>query len=461
VLGLRVRKARIKAGLSQEQAAHQIERSDRWLLLVENGRADPGYGDLMRLAPVLNVAFEQLVLNEQDDHRARQEGSRSVPAVRPPEVATPLHAAMMNGDGFHAAGRWVDELRRRGFLQAGLVVTGGIVLGLWPAMADDAESPAIVTLRRALLHYGREEVIERPDVTALRAVVQTAWTDRQASRYSSVLEIAPSLLGRARAAVQELDGEEREASLQLLVQTYRLIFDLLRKVGDHQLATIAADHGMLAAQQHGHPAVIASATGCLRAVLSAGRHHARAIELATDAASNLQQVAVHGLDPEHLSTYGNILLAGAEAAAQAGDRALSDDFYRDADGVARLLGQDANHSFTAFGPTNITVHRTHAAIVLGDGGRAVRLAKDLDLGRLPVRERRAHHLMDVAIANGLVENADAALNTLLAAERIAPEEVRLDPGARTLVQELRRRTRQHDSQLGALAERMRVTGEMG
>lgn len=41
-LGLRVRKARLKAGLSQVQAAHQVERSDRWLLQVENGQTDPG-----------------------------------------------------------------------------------------------------------------------------------------------------------------------------------------------------------------------------------------------------------------------------------------------------------------------------------------------------------------------------------------------------------------------------------
>jgi transcriptional regulator with XRE-family HTH domain len=442
-LGLRVRKARIKAGLSQEQAAHQVERSDRWLLKVENGQADPCYGDLVRLAPVLNVEFEQLVLDRSTGRPTNAWNSRD-PAM------------MTDSDGYPTDAR-LDALRRRGFLQAGLVVAGGIVLGLWPAMEDDAESQTMVALRRTLLDYGPGTVSERPDVVALRTAVRAAWADRQESRYSCVLEAVPSLLGQVRAAIQELDGLEREEGLYLLTQTYRLIFDLLRKVGDHQLAAIAADRAMLAAQQHGHPAVIANATGCLRAALSAGRHHALAIELATTAASNLEQVAVHGGELEHLSTYGNILLAGAEAAAQAGDRALSDDFYRDADGVARLLGRDANHSFTAFGPTNITVHRTHAAVVLGDGERAVRLAKDLDLTRLPVRERRAHHLMDVAIAHSLVENTESAITTLLTAEEVAAEEIRLDPGARALVFELGRRGQRQSSQLESLAERMRVS----
>src|SRR5439155_7551054 len=98
------------------------------------------------------------------------------------------------------------------------------------------------------------------------------------------------------------------------------------------------------------------------------------------------------------------------------DDRVSDDLYREAESVARLIGDDANHSFTAFGPANITVHRVHAAVVRGDGERAVRLAKDFDITRLPVLERRAHHLMDVAMAYGLIENAESALNTLLVAE---------------------------------------------
>ena len=74
--------------------------------------------------------------------------------------------------------------------------------------------------------------------------------------------------------------------------------------------------------------------------------------------------------------------------------------------------------------------------------------------RLPVVERRAHHLLDVALANALVDKPETALGTLLAAERTAPEEVRIDPGARALVSELRLRDRQHGSQLEDLAGRM-------
>lgn len=60
-LGDRIRKFRVRRGLNQRVTAHRIERSEQWLLQVENGRADPGYSDLLKLAPVLGVHISQLV----------------------------------------------------------------------------------------------------------------------------------------------------------------------------------------------------------------------------------------------------------------------------------------------------------------------------------------------------------------------------------------------------------------
>jgi len=345
-------------------------------------------------------------------------------------------------------------LRRRGFLQAGLVMTGGVVLGLWPSFQEGAESPEMAALRRSLLHYAPEKTPELPNVATLQQLIHAARVDLQESRYSPVLGSLPLLLTQARLTVHELNSEQRIGAYRLLAQTYRLIFNVQRKLGDPHLATIAADRGMQAAQDSGDAALVADLAGCVCVVLSDAHHHRQAIEVCTGNASDLEAQAVRRGDPASLSVYGQLLLSGAEAAAQSGDRALSDDFYREADAVARLLGGDANHSFTAFGPTNITVHRIHAAIVLGEGERAVRLAKQVDCTRLPVLERKAHHLMDVAIAFGLVEKPELAITTLLAAERTAQEEVQLDQRARALVGELVRRNRKQSSELNALARRM-------
>lgn len=60
-LGDRIRKLRTRLNLSQEVTAHRIGRSEGWLLQAENGRADPGYTDLLRLAPVLEAHISQLL----------------------------------------------------------------------------------------------------------------------------------------------------------------------------------------------------------------------------------------------------------------------------------------------------------------------------------------------------------------------------------------------------------------
>jgi Helix-turn-helix domain len=444
-LGIRLRKARNRVGLSLVQAAHQVERSDRWLLMVENGRADPGYGDLARLAPVLNVKLEQLVLAEQ-----------VTPPTLQPSVVTPGGPAMMRSGGQHPANGWLEVLRRRGFLQAGLVTTGGVLLGLWPAVDERTQAPELATLRRALLHYGPEAATEPPDLAMLEGDVRAVSADTQASRYSRALRLVPSILSRARIAVQEAGDDDRPASSRLLAHAYRLHVEILRKFGDAHLAVIAADRGLSAAKESGDAATVASAVSLLCDALADSRHYQQAIDLCTQAAADVGPEGTScGRDVARFqSVYGRLLLSGAEAAAQSGDRGLSDNFYREADGVARLLGRDANHSFTAFGPTNVLVHRVHAAVVLGDGERAVQLARGLDLARLPVVERQAHHLMDVALAHGLMDNAETALSTLLTAEQIAPEAVRLDSGARALVDDLHSRHHHRGSQLRDLAGRM-------
>lgn len=220
-----------------------------------------------------------------------------------------------------------EVLRRRGFLQAGLVVTGGIVLGLWPRLEDGTEVPELAALRRALLRYGRAKSADLADLGALRTAIHAARAHLQASRYSAVLRATQHLLTQSRVAVDELDGAERIAGYELLAQTYRLIFNLLRKLGDSHLATIAADRGMQAAQASGNPALVADLAGCLCVVLSDGHHFSQAIELCTSTADCLKSDARRN-DPSSLSIYGQLLLAGAEAAAQAADDRVSDDFYR-------------------------------------------------------------------------------------------------------------------------------------
>jgi hypothetical protein len=68
-------------------------------------------------------------------------------------------------------------------------------------------------------------------------------------------------------------------------------------------------------------------------------------------------------------------LGFAPAAAYQGDPITSRALLNEAGSTAHRLGADANHAFTAFGPTNVGVHRVSAAVTLGDGGTVLQHAK--------------------------------------------------------------------------------------
>jgi transcriptional regulator with XRE-family HTH domain len=461
-LGDRVRKYRNRLGLSQEALAHRIGRSEGWMLLVENGRADPAYSDLLHLAEVLQVETIQLIEDEAESSTNRRD-SRRAAFDSQSTVTNARFPAMMDSDPGKAGdqpGDWLEEMRRRAFLRAAATLTGATAMGWWPALDQGAADPlAATTLRDALLGYRpcRPGVSDSPGLASLRQAVRELWRARQESRYSAVERMAPNLLRQALVTVSDLTGDDRLAAMELLAEVYQNISGALRKIGDLSMATVAADRAMVTADGHGSTITLAKSARFMCSVLSDSGHHDQAVRVCSSVADRLESEELRrssAPDPLHLSVYGQLLLAGGCAAAQKGDRRLTEEFFATAERAGGRLGADGNHGFTTFGPTNITVYRVHAAVVLGDGESAVRQARNVDLSRLPVLERRAHHLLDVAHGHNLINQPEEAAVSLLTAETIAPEEVRCGPGARLLVEQLRHRNRELSSHLGALADRM-------
>jgi transcriptional regulator with XRE-family HTH domain len=91
-LGLRIRKLRVERGLSQEILAHRVGRSPGWMLMVENGKADPVHSDLVNIANVLNVTIVQLLETGTHD-------SRLHPISHLVELHTARHAFPGDRDG--------------------------------------------------------------------------------------------------------------------------------------------------------------------------------------------------------------------------------------------------------------------------------------------------------------------------------------------------------------------------
>jgi hypothetical protein len=159
-----------------------------------------------------------------------------------------------------------------------------------------------------------------------------------------------------------------------------------------------------------------------------------------------------------LSVYGTHLLAGSMAAARHDDRAAAREFLEEASVAARRLRlrHDSNRLWTAFGPTNVAIHRVSTAMELGDVQVAIDIGPGLDTTAVPT-ERRARHALEVSRALSSINKRDEALATLLEAELLAPEQVRYHFLSRNLVQTwIRTQRGKPTHQLTQLAQRLNV-----
>ena len=135
--------------------------------------------------------------------------------------------------------------------------------------------------------------------------------------------------------------------------------------------------------------------------------------------------------------YGSLLLRGAIAAARADHASSADDLLGEAENAARRLGADGNLRWTAFGPTNVRLHQVNVATTLGNAGDALKRARGVELDRIPITERRASFLIDVAAAYLQWNKHQQAYHALCAAERLAPQELSGRPAVHRLISDTR------------------------
>jgi hypothetical protein len=184
--------------------------------------------------------------------------------------------------------------------------------------------------------------------------------------------------------------------------------------------------------------------------------HDKAQQVAVTALATLEPGLGSAL-PAQLSIYGALLQTSAVVAARRGDRAGANQFLAEAATTAERLGEDRNDFWTVFGPTNVGIHRASVAVELGDAGRVVEQARAIAPSHLPSLERRTHHLLDLAQGYGQWRKDHQALDTLLHAERLAPQEVHHQPAVQQLVVELLHRERRTTKpKLRELARRVGV-----
>lgn len=327
----------------------------------------------------------------------------------------------------------------------------------------DSSVAGVAEVRAALMDYRQlspllsaiEAEGRAPRLDHLRQDTAKVMSAYQESRYGQMFRHLPELLAQVQLAAREYSGDQGRNADRLAALAHQAATAILSKVGETDLAWIAAQRGLAAAERSEDPAVIGS---LLRSVIYALHSQGRlapAADMTRRAAHYLQQV-LDPTDPRIVSVYGTLVLPGAIAAARAGDRSTAGEYLNEAEDMAALLGEDANHLWTAFGPANVKVHRITTAMSLGDVQVALRLIPDTDTTMLPV-ERQVRHCLEVVNAYHARNKIDQAIEELLKAERRAPEQVHDHIMSRQLVLRLRttaagRRSRR----LAELARRMKI-----
>ncbi|MBM7774210.1 tetratricopeptide (TPR) repeat protein [Actinokineospora baliensis] len=330
-------------------------------------------------------------------------------------------------------------MRRRAFLLvAGLAGTAVTAPNALAATGVEVDPAALLAHRlEGVLLGGGPVSADRPvPVATLETVLATARADFRACRYVELAARLPELITTTETAHHQT-GDPALAGL--VAQAYNLTTRALIKLEASGLEWVSADRALRAAESAGEPLTLAEAQRLLGSACRRAGHHGRAQDLTLTAADQLD---LGGKSPDlrHLSLYGVLMCSAGYAAARSGDRERATDLLDEAHATAaRLVDHPAQqHALAA----NVISHRVSADYVLGNAGSALQHAQTAQLGTFPDTERRARFLVDVALCFAQWDKPGRAYQTLLAAERTAPGEVRTRATVRRLVGDLLRHPQQ-------------------
>jgi len=327
-------------------------------------------------------------------------------------------------------------LRRRTFTKlAGASILNSILSDL---PSEGASLQGIGAFAAALAGY--PDISSDPNPAALAmsrlsTTVTTAKRNYQDCRYSTVIDSLPQLLADLRAACSSYEGDALRQAEALSAEAHHVAASILLKLDHEGLAWIAADRSMQAARNSQDLTIIGSSARIIAHALTHGGHYGAATQTANQFAQRIDRDTDEHA-PDFLSVYGALLLRGAIAAGQHGDRHTAATLLDGAQDAGRRLGGDFNHRWTAFGPINVQVHRVNIALQLGDARAAIEEARRINLDNIPLTERKATLLIDTSRALTQLGKHEKAYGVLRAAHQLAPEEISVRPAVQRMLRDL-------------------------
>jgi transcriptional regulator with XRE-family HTH domain len=314
----------------------------------------------------------------------------------------------------------------------------------------------VPALRRALHAFsiGHVETSSAAPIETLRSRAHDLWLSRLASRPVETWRILPGLVADLHAHL--VNGDDPREAARLLVEATSAAAFALRGLGYADLAWIAAEACLKAAQEYDDPAAIGLAQYTRAQTSSIGQGYSGALHIAETAADELRPQV--GDDPEGLRVYGTLLMMSAWAANVAGGD--PEPYRTEAVELGERLGDpdpEDDRWQTLFGRTNNVIWQISAAVEAGDVKRAVQLAEGADVSVIGSKSREAAFWTELGVGLSRIRGSEnAAIAALLNADRVAPERTRNNPAVRAAVSRMidDARSRATGRQLAALAGRV-------
>ncbi|MGC4816710.1 helix-turn-helix domain-containing protein [Micromonospora sp. DT63] len=369
----------------------------------------------------------------------------------------------MLADRLRRSKSWVDKvergvrpLDRYSVIQevAGVLRVDPEVLLGQPPSAPASTPAGVDDIRAALARYDTPPTSLH--MHELRRQIGHAWLAYQHANYPQLVRAVPSLLDAAQGA----------GSPEVLTQAYRVTALLLVKLDEADLAWLAADRAMGAAQDA--PVLAATVAVAVAQALRASGRDRLALSATLTVVNRTLPPALHLSDQEVCGTFGDhsrrepldhrgggecrgdrrtravggtLLVQAALAAAGCGEHHRATELIDRAAGVAVDLRGYDDSCGTSFGPVAVDMARVLVAAQRGDADSA--LARHTTIVRREVWRRlpaeyRGAYLLDAARIYLHAGDLRGAARALVDADSVAPAEVRWRPLARTPIADVAR-----------------------
>jgi transcriptional regulator with XRE-family HTH domain len=305
---------------------------------------------------------------------------------------------------------------------------------------DRGDSPLVLGLRDALLNVDvlagidpRDDAGEPTPLADLRSQVDRAWVDYWNGQFVNLAQALPGLIAEARVTERALGADAASP----LARAYHVAACLLVQLGREDLAALAAERGLVAANTASDELQWAALNGSYCWALIAQGRNSDAGQFAEKIAARIEP-RFSVASQEHLTVWGALVLWALAAAVEAGRTDATDTYISLASAGAARMEHDRHDYGMNFGPTQVAMQTTYAHAMLGQPDRALQAANGVrreDLYTISY----GRHLLDVAQAHSDTRRFDRAIGTLKEAKDSAPVWFRHQALARNLVVNLAER----------------------